>query len=165
MQNKNFIYYANKYGIPLGLFLVVYSLLMYLLSLDKETWTNYLIYLFYLVAMIIFIQQEKKSNDGYITFGTAFKTAFIPVIVATIISLIYFVIHTQFIDTSFYELLLEKEKEKLYKQNLSEEQMAKAVESIKMFLNPTFIVSMALISQIIVSGILSAICAAVMKKE
>lgn len=78
MENqKSVIKPSLTYGLYLGVVLILFSLIMFLLDIDRESklmWVSYLIMaggLFW--AMISF---RDKINGGFITYGKAFGAGF-----------------------------------------------------------------------------------------
>lgn len=165
MKNISFSSISGKYGIPLGLLLIAISLIAYLIGIDKEQWFGFSIYGIYLIATILVISQVKKSNSQKISFSGAFKVGFYTLLVGIIISTLYFIIHIGFIDTQYFEALAEIQKSKMYEMGLSEEQVIKAMSASEAFLKPSISIPISFFSQLFIAVIISAICAAVMKRE
>lgn len=165
MQNISFTSIANKYGFPLGLLLIVITLLAYLAGVDKEQWLGFSIYAIYIIAVIFSIQHVKKNQDGKIEFSGAFKVGFYTLLVAILISTLYFFIHISFIDTQYFDALADVQRSKMQEMGMSEEQIVKAMDASSAFMKPAFSIPISLFSQLFVAVIISAVCGAVMKRE
>lgn len=165
MQNISFTSISSKFGIPFGLFLIAYTLILFLLDIDKITWVGASVYLIYLIAIVIFIKQVKAAQNGIITFSEGFKVGFYASLTASIISSLYLIIHTQFVDVHYFETLIEIEKQKLIDRGITEEKLKPALDATAAFLKPAISIPISFVSIIFISMILSAISAAVMKKE
>lgn len=152
-------------GLYLGLFLVLYSLLAYLIGIDKEIWVGYSVYLIYFIAIIYVVLHTKKQNNGHLEFKIAFKVGFFTFLFAAVISTIYLIVHINWIDTHFIEGMQEVQRAKMIKDGIAPETADKAMEMAASFQKPAIFISMGLISQVIIGSILSLISALILKNE
>ncbi len=154
-----------RYGLPLGLFFIVMTILLYLLDMDTEKWAGYLSWGIMLVAAFYMIYDVRKSQNGLITFGEGFKVVFFALLFANIISSIYFFIHIQFVNTNFMEALEQAQRAEMLSRGMSEEMIEKSMALAESFNSPTVSVPIGLLVNTVISAIFGAIAAAIMKKE
>jgi predicted membrane protein len=115
------------------------------------------------------IQYRDNLPGGFISFGKAFTSGFLIVLISAIIASLYTYIFLVFIDPAYLQKIIEQSMDdaqaKMVAKGLSEEQMEPALAMTRKFLNPTFMSIIALVSSAIVGAILSLIAAAFLKKE
>ncbi|MCO5231033.1 MAG: DUF4199 domain-containing protein [Chitinophagales bacterium] len=152
-------------GLYLGLFLILYSLIAYLIGIDKETWVGYSVYIIYFIAIIYVVLRTKKQNNGHLEFKVAYKIGFFTFLFAAIISTLYLIVHINWIDTHFIEGIQEVQRAKMIKDGIAPETADKAMAMAANFQKPAIFISMGFVSQVIIGSILSLISALISKSE
>jgi hypothetical protein len=169
MENqKSTIKPSLTYGLYLGIALILFSLIMYLLDVDRESklmWVSYLIMaggLFW--AMISF---RDKINGGFVSYGKAFGTGFWTGLFAAIIGSIFTYIYVTMIDPGMIEEILFKAEEQILESspNMSDEQLEQALSMTEKFTSPIMITIWGFVANVIFATILSLIIAIFVKRE
>ena len=157
---------AVKYGIIGGLGGIIISLILFFLHMQFESWAKWLQTFIMLSAIILGIRAIAEDNrNKLVPFGTLFKGGMMITLIVAIISIIYFLIYSNFIETDFVDKILEVSRQKMADKGLSEEQTDRAIEMTKKFMSPVFMTVIALISNLIIGAVTSVIGAAIFKKE
>ncbi|MAU16369.1 MAG: DUF4199 domain-containing protein [Muricauda sp.] len=129
--------FALNYGLLLGAVFIVFGVMLYTQKMHYETSTAIIVISIVLMAAAIFVAVNafKKANGGYLTISEALKVAVGVALVATILSLAYQYVLTNFIEPDFMDKAMEIAKPKAMAQNpsLTEEQWEQGVEMQKSF--------------------------------
>lgn len=154
-------------GSIIGVALIFYALLLWVLNVDRENWLQYFSYLIMLGGVVLAVKQYREKNSGYLTYNQAFSNGFLTLFIAGIISAVYVVIFFGLIAPGEVEKMIEIAEEKMYENNpqLTDEQVGVAMGYAKMFMTPWAMAIMVLIFNTLASLLISAIVAAFMKKE
>jgi len=155
---------ALRYGLPFGLVFIILHLLLYLLGIDKEQYSMLITAAVMILMSIYSISDARKLNGGAISFKEGFKAAFLSLLIAILIGTLYFIIHTNFIDTTYYQAMAELQMEAMRKKGYDEGTIAKAMEMSKQFMSPGFVIAMATLAQLLMNLIISSISAVIMKR-
>lgn len=157
---------AVKYGIIGGLSGIIVSLILFFLHMQFEVWAKWLQTFVMLSAIILGIRAIAEDNKNIpVPFGSLFKGGMIITLIVAVISIVYFLVYTNFIETDFVDKILDVSRQKMADKGLSEEQIDTAVEMTKKFMSPIFMTIIALVSNLIIGAVTSVICAAIFKKE
>lgn len=155
-------------GIIVGIVLIVFSLLMYFLDVDRESkimWLSYLILAAGLWWAII--SYRNKLPGGYLTYGKAFSAGFFTGLFASIILAIFTFIYVQYIDTTLIDKILANAEDKILntQPNISDEDLDRALSMTRKFTNPTMISVFSFVGNTILSTLFSLIIAIFAKRE
>lgn len=155
-----------NYGLYLALVGIFIHLILYATgTLLDYTWVTGVVGFVAMIAFIILgIKKYKTNNGGYLSFGEALKVGVGIAVVSAVISIIYTLIFTNFIDPSFQEQAMELQKQKWLDGGMSEEQIEASVEMAKKFQNPAITSAVSIVVQAFFGFIISAIGGAIMKK-
>lgn len=158
-----------KFGLISAVSGIIWTLIMYLTELDKSDYSKplgWLMILFYLAFVVLAVKETRDTNNGYISFGEAFKTGFFTMMIGAVIGTIYFYIHVSFVDTNFIDHIFEQSRAEMMKQpNMTEEQIEQALKFTAMFMTPGVMAFFGLLMNLIGGLIGSLIVAAIMKKD
>ena len=167
-NNKSVIMPSLMYGVYLGLTLIVYSLLLFLLDVDSESWLKWISYV--IMAAGIFwamISIRDKQLGGFMSYGKAFGSGFWTVLFASVITAIFTYFYVIYIDTGMIDEILLKAEESMLEgnPNMSDEQLDQALAMTEKFTSPVMISVWAFIANVIFGTILSLIIAIFAKRE
>lgn len=167
-QKQSIIKSSLMPGIYLGIVLIVYSLILYLLDVDFQSNWRYLSIL-WMAAMLFWamITTRDKIMGGYISYGKAFGAGFWTGLFAAIIGAIFTFLFVTEIDPNFTQEILTKAEEQMLEQNpnMSDEQLEMALSWTEKFTSPAMITVMALVMNVFYATILSLIIAIFVKRE
>ncbi len=161
---------ALNYGLILGVVLIVYSLILYLLNvpLDSLQYANWVGYLFFIAAMIMGIKAYRdKYAGGLITYGKSFSTGFMIGLYASILAAIYGFIYFSYINPGIIQEMIDLRVEEMWVQNpeMTDQQFEMAESWMKRFMNPIAMAVMGLIANTIMALIFSLIVSIFMQKK
>jgi hypothetical protein len=161
---------ALNYGLFLGVVLIIYSLLLYLLDVPLESlqYFNWGSYVFIILFMVLGIKTYRdKHADGLITYGKSFSTGFLIGLYAAIIAAIYGFIYFSFINPGIIEEMMDARTLELMEQNpdMNDEQIEMAQAWMERFMSPVMMSVMGLIVNVIVSLIISLVVSIFMQKK
>jgi len=167
-NNKSVIMPSLMYGVYLGLTLIVYSLLLFLLDVDSESWLKWISYV--IMAAGIFwamISIRDKQLGGFMSYGKAFGSGFWTVLFASVLTAIFTYFYVIYIDTGMIDEILLKAEESMLEgnPNMSDEQLDQALAMTEKFTSPVMISVWAFIANVIFGTILSLIIAIFAKRE
>ena len=158
------------YGLLTAAISIVFSVITYLLDLQMNNPVMYFSFVILLAGIIYGTMQYKNvSLGGYISFGKAFLSGFLIVLIASVISSIYSYIFLTFIDHAYLERIIQQSMDKaeadMVKKGLSGDQIEPALAIARKFMSPIAMSAMAILSSAFFGAILSLITAAFVKKE
>ncbi|MBO3098854.1 DUF4199 domain-containing protein [Gelidibacter pelagius] len=101
---------ALKYGVYLGLLMILIMVLMYVVDLELMTkwWLNIILFLMILSFGILSSAKSKKILGGFMTFKQAFSSYFITVAIGVLLSTAFSIILFNIIDPEAAQFLKEK---------------------------------------------------------
>ncbi|MBP6660852.1 MAG: DUF4199 domain-containing protein [Chitinophagales bacterium] len=162
----NFKDTAIKFGIITGLVSIILSLVFYFINVEYDSWSRYVSILISMILVFIGVKNIAAENaNKLISFVSLFKAGMLITLILAIISIVYFFIYTNFINTDFMDGLMQVQKEQMADKGLSEEKIETAMEMAQKFSSPIFMTITSFFTFIVIGAISSAIGAAIYKKE
>jgi len=163
---------ATNYGLYLGVFLALVTVLAYAINLELLTnmWVGILILISIIIFGIISVAKVKQAQNGFASFKQAFTSYFITVLIGLLISTLVSFLLFNVIDTDAAEVLKEKTIEKTVQMmegfNTPTEVIDKSVEEMESQ-NQYSIgnITKGLAGYLVVFSIIGLIVAAAMKKS
>lgn len=155
-------------GIYLGFVLIIFSLLLFLLDVGRESYINYFSYIIMALGLYWSTTSFRdKQLGGYIEYGKAFSAGFYTGLFASVLTGIFLYVYVQYIDPGMLEEILIKAEESMLEQNpdMSNEQLDQALAMTEMFTSPAMMGVMGFIANVIFSAILSLIIAIFAKRK
>lgn len=166
------------YGLYLGIVMVIFSLLMYLLDIKPIGFMVPMVLFIISLAITffgIFYSTKKIRNEvlgGEMTFGQGFMIGLLVVFFASIISAVYSYIQSTIIDPDYMRNILEAQKtwmeEFMVNKGVPDDQIQKAIEGIDAKIteiNPVKTIFTTILSGTIFGAIVSLVTAAILKKK
>lgn len=154
----------KQYGLIIGLAMIVIGLILYVLDFSFESWSQYVVYIPFLIGLILNAQAFSKANDGYVTFGQTFSSCFKAVAIITLISiawsLISFYIFPEMVDKA-----IESAREKMIQQGNSDEEIETAMQFMTGTTLKVVMIGSVLLMYMILGAIFSLIAAGMAKKK
>jgi hypothetical protein len=167
-QKQSVIKSALMPGIYLGIILIIYSLILYLLDIEQQSGWNYLSIL-WMAGMLFWamITTRDKTLNGNISYGKAFGVGFWTGLFAAIISAIFTYIFVTEINPNFAQEILTKAEEQMLQQNpeMSDEQLEMALSMTEKFTSPVMLTVWALVMNVFFATVLSLIISIFVKRE
>lgn len=168
MENKVSIWKNSvNYGVIAGILMVAFSLIQWLLGMMEVKGLSMVGYL--ILAFVMYIGAKAwrdKFNNGFMSYGEAFKTGFYITLISAVIGVLYQYVFLNFIDPEFIVNQLAKAEETILEANpnISDADLDRAMEMSAKFTNGSMIAIMSLVVSVIFGTILAAIVAIFAKK-
>jgi hypothetical protein len=158
---------AVKYGLINGGVAVLWSLVMYVTELNRNTsakWIQMIALIFPIVFMIMAINEYKATvGGGWITFGKAFGQAFRVGLIGGLVGIAFYYIYITAIDPAFIDFQKQMQMDQMAERGMSDELIEKSMKQAAFFMQPWMQVIFGLIFSLLISSVLSLIIAAFKK--
>lgn len=163
-QNSTFRV-ALKWGLIVGIVLIVYSLILYLTDSAGETLPGLGIYVVIIAGLILAMRDFRLLNNGFMSYGQGLTVGVVTSAISGLLSSIFSYFYTTFIDTGVMERMMDKTREKLEEAGISDDQIDTQMEMMEKMQNPLFTMGMGLLGSIVLGLIFSLIIAAFLRNE
>ncbi|MCK5029063.1 MAG: DUF4199 domain-containing protein [Bacteroidales bacterium] len=167
MEEKS-LFWKNslKHGLIVGLVIIIYSVLLYVLELNLIQALGYVVYAILIAGFILGTKAFRDTNlNGNISYGKAFGYSIVILLIASIIYSIYSYLLITVIDPDMVDKIIALGEEKMLKQGMTDDQIEMAQSMQKRFMSPVFMGIMSFIGTMFIGTILALITSAVVKKE
>lgn len=158
---------AMTSGLILGIALVVFSLIIYIMGVIKPPfWVSIIQYLI-IIGGIIYGTKKFRDEDlgGEISYSKALGFGVLICVFAAIISGIYTVLLMTVIDPEFMNKMMSVVEEEYVKMGMSEEQIDAAMKMFTKMQSPLFMAISTVIGFAFMGTIFSLVTSAFLKKE
>ena len=157
---------ALTYGLYLGLGVIIFSLLMYMIDMPLDSKVHYIQYLIYIVAIWFGVQYHRDNElGGFISYGRALGCGTLISAVGGILASIYTFVLFKFIDPEMITKIMAMQEKKMLDKGMAPEKVDQAMAMTSKFMTPgmmaTFVIPVAILSGFIIS----LLVASVLKKE
>ena len=155
-------------GIYLGLALIVFSLVTFLLDVDLESPIKYISYVILAIGLFwATISFRDKHRGGFINYGGSFSAGFYTGLFASFLLGIFTFVYVQYIDTGLVQEILLNAEEQMLEQNpnMSDEQIDQALSITEMMTSPIMMGVWGFVGNLVASTLLSLIIAIFAKRE
>jgi len=158
---------AMNFGALLGLVLILYSVLLYVLDQTTNQSLSWISYIFIAAGIVLGTKNYRdKVLDGFITYNQALWMGTLIVFFASFLSAFYTYIFTAYIDPGMITKILEEtEMKMLEEQKMGEEEVEVAMKYTRMFITPGMMTITVVLATTIMGFIISLITSAFLKKE
>ncbi|MCU4154520.1 DUF4199 domain-containing protein [Carboxylicivirga sp. A043] len=157
---------ALTYGLYLGLALIVYSLIIYLIGLTGNQGASWLSYVI-IIGMLAYamMNYRDKVNGGFLKYGQGVGLGTLTAIYGGVLSSVFTFILMKYIDPALIDQIVNKALEDAMAKGTPEEQLEMVEKMVRMFTSPMAILLMGILGSGIMGAIISLILAAIFKKE
>lgn len=160
---------ALKYGLFIGLGLIIYYLISQLAGLAANTTAGMIgtviSAVILIVGIVYAIKDFKSQNNGFMSYGQGLGLGALASAVAGLISGIFSSIYVSFIDDSSMKQAMDMQRQKMEEQGMDDAQIDQAMAIAEQFSGPGMILVISMLSMLFIGFILSLIISAVMKNE
>ncbi|MDX5421289.1 MAG: DUF4199 domain-containing protein [Hymenobacteraceae bacterium] len=156
---------AFKYGLIFALIGVVYSLILMVTDLGDNRLLSSLAYLILIAGIVVAMKQYKAENYGYMSYGQGLGIGSLVSVVFGFLSGLFTWLYTEFVDTGYMARVMEKQREEMIRQGMSDEQIDAGMAMAESFQGPVTMILGATVITLIIGFILSLIIAAIMKNS
>lgn len=155
-----------KHGLIVGLAMVIYGILLYILELNLNQALGYINYVILIAGFILGTKAFRDNElNGSISYGRAFGYSVIILLVATVISIIYSYLLMNVFDPEIIEKMKALGEEKMLERGMTDEQIEMAQQMNSKFMKPGFMMIVGFIAMMFIGTILALITSAFVKKE
>ncbi|MFC2152426.1 DUF4199 domain-containing protein [Bacteroidota bacterium] len=166
-EKSNSIWKAGlTYGAMLGLIMIIYAVLLYVMDQSFNKGLSYVNYLFF-IAIIFYGAKSYRDNslNGFITYGHALGISMLIVLFAGIINAIYFSIHISVVDTDYISKLMVAAEEELMNRGMTDDQIEMALSMQKKMMKPAIMAALGLLGVGFWGFVISLITSIFIKKQ
>lgn len=142
---------GTRYGVIMAALSIVVFLAMSFASIDMSSgvgrWATLPIYL-----VVIYLAQKYylDNGDGFMSYGQGMGVTWWIALVSSVIYSIFFYVYIKFIDGSFIQLIMDKQREDMQNRGMSDEQIDQAMSFSAPFMSPEMMLVFGLIGGIII---------------
>lgn len=154
-----------RYGLVLGVVSIVYFLILTFSGLDPNAGWNWLGLVFSIVAIFLAHKYFKENGDGFMTYGQGVGIGFWLTLVSSVISVVFTYIYVKFVDTTYMDMIKEKQIESMQEKGMTDEQIDQAMEFAAAFSTPEMILIFGLLGGLFIGMIVVFIVTAITKKQ
>ncbi len=168
MEKKSTFLPALQFGLLTGLAMIVYTLILYLAGVDMHSYWNLISYVLFVGGLYWGITSiRERQLEGVMSYGKAFGTGFWIALFAAILLGIFAFFYLKYIDTSALAKATSEAENKILASNpnISDEDLQKALDMVKIFTNPVMSAVTQFFSNLIFGTIFSLIIAIFAKRE
>ncbi|WP_338872354.1 DUF4199 domain-containing protein [Spirosoma sp. SC4-14] len=156
---------ALKWGVILGIVLMLITLVLYLTDQTTNPWFSVLTLAVMIAALILAMQEYRKVNGGFMSYGEGVGMGALLSGVAGILASAFSTFYNVVIDPTIQQRAFEQARERLENQNMSDEQIDQALEFSQKFQSPGFTFIAGVFGTIIMGALLSLIIAAFIRRN
>jgi Protein of unknown function (DUF4199) len=156
---------ALKWGVIFGIINVLYSTAIMASGQIGNQSLGYAVYLIIGVGIYLALNDFKKENLGFITFGQGLGLGTMMSAILGLISSFYSFAYMKFIDSSIPDQILKNAESEMEKKGLPDDQIEQAMEYSKMFMSPGVMFVAGVFFTVLLGFVLSLIISAIMKKD
>ncbi len=162
-----------KWGLITGMIYIIHSLLVNMLGLSKPgegfslvpLLMNTILLVATFFTIYLGIKEVREANDGFITFGSAFKSGMGIVAITSVVAAIFTLVYVKLIDPGFSAEMISVIEGQWEEANMPEEQREVAAKWVGIMFKPAMLFVLTIVTVIFWGLIKSLICAAILKKE
>lgn len=158
---------AMTSGLFLGIALVVFSLIIYVMGVIKPPFYVSILQYLIIIGGIIYGTKKYRDDDlgGEISYSKALGFGVLICVFAAVISGIYTILLMTVIDPEYMSKLMSVIEEEYAKSGLSEEQIEAAMKMVGKMQSPVFMAISTIIGFAFMGTIFSLVTSAFLKKE
>lgn len=151
-----------RYGLFTGIAVVIVALILHVAGQAMNNWSQYVMYVPFLIGLIMNGQAFAKANGNHITFGNIFGSCFKASAIVALIVLAWGII-SLFIFPDMKDKAMEIAEQSMLERGMPEDQIEQALEMTKKFFYP-FMIGGIIFGYMFWGAIFSLISAAIPKK-
>lgn len=168
MEEKSTFVPALQFGLLTGLAMIVYTLIMYLAGVDMKSSWNLIGYLIFIGGLYWGITNiREKQLEGVMSYGKAFGVGFWIAFFTSILVGIFTFFYLKYIDTAALSNTISEAENKILSSNpnISDEDLQKALDMMRMFATPVLRAIIGFIWFLISGMVFSLIIAIFARRE
>jgi len=157
---------AIKYGIIIGLVLIVYGMILQFLNLDMKIMQTlgYVKYVFLIVGIFLAHKAYKEGGDGYMSIGQGLGIGTLFGLIGGAISGVFSYVYIKFIDDSMLTKIMDFQIEKMEEKEFDDEQIEQAMNITGKLMSAELVPVWAILELVFMSFIISLVISLFTKK-
>jgi hypothetical protein len=159
---------AVKYGLLSGVAGIFVALLMYITGLNRNPSGQWIGIVEAILVPALFmyaaVKEVRLGSGGWISFGTAFRQAFMVGLIGTAIGMVFHMIYLNLIDPTFLDYQKEMQYQQMLDRGLGEEAAEKQMARAAMFMKPHMQALTGLVMFSFLNAIQALVIAGIAKK-
>ncbi|MCO4294196.1 DUF4199 domain-containing protein [Solitalea sp. MAHUQ-68] len=157
---------ALKYGLYMGLGIIIFSLIMYTMSVPLDSKLYYIQYGVYIAAIWFGIKYHRDIDlGGYMSYGRGLGCGTLIALVGGIIGAVYSFILFKYIDPDLVNQIFAVQEKSMLESGQSQEQVDQAINMSKKFMTPAMMGTIGVVVSLFSGFIVSLVLAFILKKE
>ncbi|MHA6249845.1 DUF4199 domain-containing protein [Pontibacter sp. CAU 1760] len=156
---------ALKYGFIFGLIGIIYQAIIMVANVGDNRWLSSLGFVILIAGIMIAMKNYKALNYGYMSYGQGLGIGAILSAVFGFMGGIFTWAYTSFIDTDYMARMMEKQREEMLLQGMTDEQVDAGMAIAQNFQGPVTMILGGAVMTLIIGFILSLIISAIMKNS
>ena len=168
MEKKSTFLPALQFGLLTGLAMIIFELILFLAGVSLHSSLNLIGYLIFIGGLYWGMANiREKRLEGVMTYGKAFGVGFWISFFAAILLGIFAFAYVKYINPGILDTVVSQAEDKILaaKPNISDAELQKSLDMVKMFATPVFSAVSGFFRYIIVGSIFSLIIAIFAKRE
>ncbi len=168
MEKKSTFLLSMQFGLLTGIVMAVFSLVLFLAGVDMHSYWNLFSYVLFVAGLYWgMVNVREKRLEGVISYGKAFGTGFWITVFAAVVLGIFAYFYLKDINPGVLSDALAKAEDKIVSSNpdISDEDLQKALDMVKIFTTPAMSAVSQFISNLVFGTIFSLIIAIFAKRE
>ncbi|AMC10453.1 hypothetical protein Lupro_03935 [Lutibacter profundi] len=157
-----------NYGLVLGLTSILINVIIFAIgkTYDPHWSVGVLGFIIMIVILVLGIKKMKEINGGYLGLGEALKIGLGIALISALISVIYTLIFTNYIEPEYFTRMAEVQQQKMLEAypNFTDEQLEASMAMTKKMSGPFVTSAMTIIGSLFFGFIIALIGGLVMKK-
>ena len=157
-----------NYGLLLGFASILISVALYAMGKTYDPhWSVGIVSIGVTVVVIILgIKKIKELNGGFLSLSEALKTGLGIALISGLITVIYLLIFTNFIEPEYYARMMEMQQQKMLEAypNFTDEQLEASMEMAKKMSGPVMTSAITIIGSLFFGFIIALIGGLIMKR-
>lgn len=140
---------GTRFGVIMAAISIVVFLVMTFASMDMTSgagrWATIPIYF-----IVIYLAQKQfiDNGDGFMSYGQGMGITWWIALISSLIYSIFFYVYIKFIDGSFVQIIMDKQREDMQNRGMSDEQIDQAMSFSAPFMSPEMMLVFGLLGGI-----------------
>lgn len=159
---------ALNFGLILGVLLIVYSLVLYIVELNENVWAASFSYV--LTAAVLYfaiINFRDKQQNGFIAYGKGVSLGTLTGLFASVLLAIFTYIYVAYIDTGILDTMMIKAEESILESNpnIGDAELEQAMSIAEIFNTPIMMAVLSALWYTFISFVFSLLISIFAKRE
>lgn len=124
-----------KWGMILAVVSIAFFLIVTITETDTSSAVTWIGLLPFIVLVILGHKEFKTSGDGYMSYGQGLGIATLMALVSSIVSGIFRYVYVKFVDTNYFDRLMEYSRQQWEEAGMSDDQIEQTAEFTSRLMN------------------------------